>query len=98
MTRPERLEAIRQRVTDALETTPGGSQPGPLWLEIGWLLAEVERLRDVLEQVEWMGGFVTDVNGAQDETCPYCGSRRFMVGDGPPSKHASDCAVGEALK
>jgi hypothetical protein len=51
-----------------------------------------ERLVEALEHVEWMG---QPEEG--DQTCAYCGSRRYRSGDGPFGKHADGCKISEAL-
>ncbi len=71
------------------------SARGPLEVGLAMqdLIAEVRRLRDVVESVEWMG---TPKEG--DQTCPYCGARRFRIGDGPFGEHAKGCKIADAFK
>lgn len=71
------------------------------FMEWSWLIAEARRartaeakLRDVIETLAWMG----PETESGDETCVYCGSRRFLVGDGPPSRHFSGCLIDDALR
>ncbi len=56
------------------------------------LRTTMEMLTDALEHVEWMG---RPVDG--DQTCAYCGARRYRSGDGPFGKHADGCKIFDAL-
>ena len=65
--------------------------------DIPALIAEVRKLRSVLESIQWGS---CDGCGSL-EICPICKGRREDYSAGypyPPGKHTNDCPVGEALK
>lgn len=51
--------------------------------------AEIERLRELLQSVEWQGGLEFDTHDMLHRTCPLCGSYS-------PS-HIAACELADAL-
>lgn len=54
--------------------------------EVGVLLAEIDRLRDLIKEAEWSD--YAEVLGGDEGVCPWCGAFKC---DG--DRHVDDCAA-----
>ena len=81
MTDPDRLAEIRARIQAANEVSAQrlpSYVAAQIWLDLAWLISEVERMRGRLKELEWAGH-----DGAA-RACPACDQ---WLRDG----HAPDC-------
>jgi hypothetical protein len=88
-TQMDRLEETKARLAAA-----NGAQrfygPHSALKDLGWLVGEVERQRDLLTRLEWTGTVVFDEWYDKGKCCPAC---RGTKDEG----HADDCRLAKEL-